>query len=214
MIDDHGLTVSGKSGGRGIDRPTQGCHANLYQRLLDVPIVGRLHAPEYIKLNVQRVLVQVLAQISGQCAFARAARTVEYDDAPRGAQRFSNRHLGTCRRPANAGSQSIVVQATHGVERPFVAGCRPTRLTIATPEKTPAIPQTSLLDRSTPTTRPAPLPPTQRLSQRIPRSQNMRGQSRTRRVHIPLAYRPNDVPMFVVRAILPVELLPRRIQMP
>lgn len=47
-----------------------------------------------------------------------------------------------------------------------------------------------------------------------PRSQNMRGQSRTRRVHIPLTYRPNDVPMFVVRAILPVELLPRRIQMP
>lgn len=134
MIDDHGLTVSGKSGGRGIDRPTQGCHANLYQRLLDVPIVGRLHAPEYIKLNVQRVLVQVLAQISGQCAFARAARTVEYDDAPRGAQRFSNRHLGTCRRPANAGRQSIVVQVTHGVERPFVAGCRPTRSTVADPD--------------------------------------------------------------------------------
>ncbi|QFS41875.1 hypothetical protein BURCE16_34175 [Burkholderia cepacia] len=61
MINDHGLTVSGKSGGRGIDRPTQGCHANLYQRFLDVPIVGRLHAPEYIKLNVQRMLVQVLA---------------------------------------------------------------------------------------------------------------------------------------------------------
>ena len=52
MIDDHGLAVSGKGGGGGINCPTQGCYANLRQLLFYVPIVGRLHPSEYIKLDI------------------------------------------------------------------------------------------------------------------------------------------------------------------
>ena len=88
MVDDHGLAVSGKGGSCGINCPTQGGHANLYRWLIDVPILGRLHPSEGVKLDMQMLLLQILTQIFGEGTFSRATRTIQNNDASCGAQRL------------------------------------------------------------------------------------------------------------------------------
>ncbi|MCQ4438586.1 hypothetical protein NO135_26615, partial [Clostridioides difficile] len=63
MIDYHPLAMPGKGGRGGIDRSTQSRPTNLHQRLLDRPIVGRLHVSKDIQLDVQMAFVEVFAQI-------------------------------------------------------------------------------------------------------------------------------------------------------
>ncbi|VWC29451.1 hypothetical protein BLA6993_06337 [Burkholderia lata] len=61
MVNDHWLTMPGKSRGSGIYRPAQRGHTNLYHRLLDFPVVCWLHVSEHVQLDVQMMLNQVLA---------------------------------------------------------------------------------------------------------------------------------------------------------
>lgn len=61
MVNDHWLTMPGKSRGSGIDCSAQRGQTNLYLLLLDFPVVCWLHVSEHVQLHVQMMLNQVLA---------------------------------------------------------------------------------------------------------------------------------------------------------
>lgn len=88
MVDDHGLAVPGKGSNCGINCPTQGCHANLYRWLLDVPIFSRFHPSKGVKLDMQMMLLQIFTQIFGEGTFSRATGAIQNNDASFGAKRL------------------------------------------------------------------------------------------------------------------------------